>query len=377
MNDRRQPLSGDALAPGLAAVAVERSQIVAVLWAFGTGWLLGAVSLALNGSWWWLPYQAAQFGSAMTIVVGMAWRPARRVLKGLSVLTALWWPFALVCMRLGLVGGLFRSPRVAEALWHGFANPMGGCVVVSSVVVVLLLVPRQWLAAVFLPLAVIITLSAASGSLGAVVAALVSAAVWWWTRFRRRERLRALLVGTSVAAVLVAGILPVDLLDPHAGLLKPGVVQRLFPPDFLAETATSPVFARLDAQVAGLRFFLRSPLSGIGQDEYGSAFAAQMDAGRVYPLGNAHNFPIQLLAEGGVLGFLAWGVPLALTFYWARRRVWYLAPLLAAVGWLNLIEVAFFWSGVFYGYWAVLGAALFDRDVALDDGSRTESPDPS
>src|SRR5262249_44305318 len=62
---------------------------------------------------------------------------------------------------------------------------------------------------------------------------------------------------------------------------------------------------RLAHWIAGLRMFAAHPLLGVGAGNYSAAYAAYAFRAWPEPLGNAHNYYINVAAETGICGLLA------------------------------------------------------------------------
>lgn len=145
-------------------------------------------------------------------------------------------------------------------------------------------------------------LSASRGGLiGLAAAVVVLAAVGL-----RRERIVALLVG---AGALLFALAAFTSLLPHAlsaALLRPLRLEGISP-DATVTNANFSTMERLAHWIAGLRMFVAHPLLGVGAGNYNAAYPRYAFNPSVWPeaLGHAHNYYINVAAETGLLGLLA------------------------------------------------------------------------
>jgi O-antigen ligase len=145
-------------------------------------------------------------------------------------------------------------------------------------------------------------LSASRGGLiGLAAAVVVLAAVGL-----RRERIAALLVGLGALLFTLAAF---TSLLPHAlsaALLRPLRLEGISP-DAAVTNANFSTMERLAHWIAGLRMFAAHPLLGVGAGNYNAAYPRYAFNPSIWPeaLGHAHNYYINVAAETGLLGLLA------------------------------------------------------------------------
>ncbi len=157
----------------------------------------------------------------------------------------------------------------------------------------------------------------ASGSRGALLALFAAFAVMALIRI---PRARALLAAGGIAlfglvAGAVFGLVPASITDTVLDLF--GVsnidVANPTPQDW-------PTAERLAHQLAGLRMVADHPLLGVGIGNYPAAYPTyQVAAVWTNPLGHAHNYYINVAAEAGVVGLVAFLVVLISAFVIAAR----------------------------------------------------------
>jgi O-antigen ligase len=155
-----------------------------------------------------------------------------------------------------------------------------------------------WVAAGLIELAVLATFSRAgwaAGVLGLVVVAmLLSARLRPWPLF-------ALLAG------VVALLLSTFSLFPTGLFLRAGASLGITSINFQHPTTTNYAEVERAAHwVAGLRMFIDHPFLGVGIGNYPIAYPAYHIAQFMQPLGHAHNYFINIAAEAGVFGLLAY-----------------------------------------------------------------------
>lgn len=336
---------------------------------FAVGAALVTASDLVRGdvTWLWLPL--AELAAALAILLLSRWKVVRLGTRVVTVAFAVALPLLLIVVRAGGANGLHLYSGARTGLWYGDPNALAGSMVVAATVAVLALEPVRW------PTLALFALSGLSSAAilvrSATVGAVLSAATWWWTRFRGGQRFRVALWGLALLVAAAAYLALYDPPGPRGPFLQGYVIQRFSPAGALGITGSGGLAPRLHAQRVAVGFFLRHPIAGLGYGGFADAWRATVEPGTTHPISSAHNLRLQLLAEGGLLGFLGWAVPIGAVLWWARRRLVFLAPLLVVVAWLNLIELGFFWSGAFYGTWAAFGWALwekptFDRAISHD-----------
>jgi putative inorganic carbon (HCO3(-)) transporter len=155
---------------------------------------------------------------------------------------------------------------------------------------------------------------AASQSRGAWLG-LAAAMVVLLTAWSRRSRgLLFPAFGAALFAVLLAmaGLLPATLTDrlsqalAYFGVFDVRTVQ--------VTSENWAVVERMAHWQAGWYMFLDHPWLGVGAGNYPEAYPRYYLADWLEPLGHAHNYYLNMLAELGVAGFALWGVFLSLAF---------------------------------------------------------------
>ena len=148
------------------------------------------------------------------------------------------------------------------------------------------------------------------GLLGLAAAAVVLAVVGW-----RKERVAgwALLIGVPVAAVAwFAHVIPARIENVVLTQFRVGDVLS----GGQVTAATFSTAERLAHWVAGLRMFAAHPVLGVGAGNYNAAYAQFLvSPDWAEPLGQAHNYYINVAAETGALGLIAFLALTAVTLY--------------------------------------------------------------
>lgn len=208
--------------------------------------------------------------------------------------------------------------------------------------------------------ALAVTLSR-SGWLGLIVGALV---LWLLLR-ERRWRI------ASVAAAVTAGVLAVGLAGPIAARLGPS---DSGPMQMLAD--------RSQVWSAAIRIAIDHPVFGVGIDNFQDFYPIY--SGRDDGLNHAHNLFLNMAAERGMLGLLAFGVVLlwllkclASAFTGAntlamRAMVAGLAASFAAYMVHSLFDVSYYDYKVLLLFWLLVGlvAAMSSKRVAVNRSIR-------
>jgi O-antigen ligase len=140
------------------------------------------------------------------------------------------------------------------------------------------------------------------------------------------------LLASRTIKILIIGVLVLAVAVPLVGLAT-GWEGLLFPYRRLAQTFSGQDWSnltRLYSMQAAWRAFLLSPVFGIGWGQFGWHFPALVDpmglqSQFTWPVVN--NFPLLVLCETGLVGFLvwvAWGVGLfrAVCFRWSVLDSW-------------------------------------------------------
>jgi O-antigen ligase len=160
--------------------------------------------------------------------------------------------------------------------------------------------PFRWLAVAGSGLMVIgIGLSQSRGAwLGAAVAAVCLLLAW--SGSTRRLLIPCALGGALALAVAVSGVLPAPVLDrlgqtvEYFGVFDVRTVQLT--------SDNWSVVERMAHWQAGWYMFLDNPWLGVGAGNYAQAYPNYYVATWLDPLGHAHNYYINMLAELGVVG---------------------------------------------------------------------------
>ena len=143
-------------------------------------------------------------------------------------------------------------------------------------------------------------LASSRGGLIGLVAGLAVLAVVGW----RKERLAALAVGIGAPLLIVASfaqLIPARLTD---GLLQQFRLNDVSVNGQINDSNFSTM-ERLAHWLAGLRMFQAHPLLGVGAGNYDTAYPFYGDVRWPEGLGQAHNYYINVAAETGIIGLLA------------------------------------------------------------------------
>jgi O-antigen ligase len=148
-------------------------------------------------------------------------------------------------------------------------------------------------------LAVGIGLSQSRGAwLGAAVAALILLLVW--SRFTRRLLIPCALVGTLAVALALAGLLPAAILDRLAQTIEYFGVFDVRSVEVSSDNWA--VVERMAHWQAGWYMFVDHSWLGVGAGNYAQAYPDYFVGIWREPLGHAHNYYLNILAELGVVG---------------------------------------------------------------------------
>jgi O-antigen ligase len=221
---------------------------------------------------------------------------------------------------------------------------------------------------------VIATALLASQSRGGLLAGLVASAVVLGlsTRFAR-EALKFALVVVPLAALATAySLLPSSQVDRVLSAVGLGNVSF--------GDVTNANFSAVERAahwLAGVRMFASHPVLGVGIGNYPDAYPRYHPRGWYASLGHAHNYYINIAAEAGVVGLLAYTLLIGTALWYAFaavRRIsgrFYTAVLLGVLGALsatafhNLFDVLYV-----HGMAALTGllVALVPVSLKLDAG---------
>ncbi len=143
-------------------------------------------------------------------------------------------------------------------------------------------------------------LSGSRGALLGLVAALLVLAMLGW-RIERKVGLALLALAPAVAIAWFTRLIPARLEDRLLAQFRVNDVNL----NAQLNDANFSTIERLAHWVAGLRMFRAHPLLGVGAGNYDAAYAHYKVPGWDESLTHAHNYYINVAAETGILGLLA------------------------------------------------------------------------
>ena len=160
--------------------------------------------------------------------------------------------------------------------------------------------PFRWLALGASALMVVgIGLSQSRGAwLGAAVAAVCLLLAW--SGYTRRLLIPCVLVGALLLALAVSGALPASLTDRLSQAVSYFGVFDVRNVEVTSDNWA--VVERMAHWQAGWSMFLDHPWLGVGAGNYAQAYPQYYVSTWLEPLGHAHNYYINMLAELGVVG---------------------------------------------------------------------------
>jgi O-antigen ligase len=148
-------------------------------------------------------------------------------------------------------------------------------------------------------MAIGIGLSQSRGAwLGAGVAALVLACLW--SPFTRRLLVPCALLGALGTAMAMTGLLPASIMDRLAQTIEYFGVFDVRTVEVTPDNWS--VVERMAHWQAGWSMFLDHPWLGVGAGNYADAYPTYSVGQWLEPLGHAHNYYLNMLAELGVVG---------------------------------------------------------------------------
>ncbi len=281
----------------------------------------------------------------------------------------------------------------------GQPNPYGGYLALSLPIALALALAAPHHRARLLGWGLSLALAAgiaASLSRGAWLGTLAALGAVWLLE-SRRNRLRAfgLAYGgvTAGLVILVLGIIPEAVLSRVTDLFVYGtrIVRELRAganPDNWA------ILERVSQWYAGWQMYANNPVLGVGIGNYPKAYADYALPGWPTGVGHAHNYYLNLAAEGGLLTFLGFLLFLALAWRvaigawrrapdaWGRTLALGLIGSLAAFSAHSLVDSLFVHSlgillGILFGLLSALESpALREEDPALRNDRPIASPTP-
>ncbi len=221
----------------------------------------------------------------------------------------------------GLLGPGGASVRVFGTFDQ--PNPYGGYLNLSLPVALALALfgrdPRmRWVAggASILSLFALYLANSRGALLGLVAAMIVIAAVGW--RLERQALIAAAVGAPLVAVAWLTHLIPLSLQDKLLAQFRVNDVSLTAQ----VNDANFSTIERLAHWVAGLRMFQAHPLLGVGAGNYGAAYQQYKVTGWDESLTHAHNYYINVAAETGALGLLAFLAVVGAALYagWRATR---------------------------------------------------------
>ncbi len=202
-------------------------------------------------------------------------------------------------------------------------NPFGGYLNLSLPVALALALfgrdPRmRWMAggASVVTLFALYLANSRGALIGLVAAMIVIVAVGW--RLERQAAIAAAVGVPLVAIAWVTHLIPLSLQDKLLAQFRVNDVSLTAQ----VNDANFSTIERLAHWVAGLRMFQAHPLLGVGAGNYGAAYARYEVPGWEESLTHAHNYYINVAAETGALGLLAFLAVVGAALYlgWRATR---------------------------------------------------------
>ncbi len=196
----------------------------------------------------------------------------------------------------------------------GQPNPYAGYINIPlSIAAALMLLGSNWKTRILAGLTVILLavaeyLTQSRGGEIAIAAALLFIVAVGTPRLSMTVRLFAMAGLAAVEAFLV-GLIPIYLFNP--------VFRALGLIDLVLAAPTKQNFStaeRLAHWIAGLRMFFAHPILGVGIGNYADAYPHYFVTIFMDPLGHAHNYYINIAAETGSIGLIAYLLFLLATF---------------------------------------------------------------
>ncbi len=193
-------------------------------------------------------------------------------------------------------------------------NPFAGYINIPfSIVLALTLFGRGWLTRILAGLTAVMLgiaeyLTQSRGGEMAIAAALVFIVIAGMPRIRvfMRVFIIALL---GIFEAILAGWIPLYIFTPLLRFL--GLVQISFIEPTSQDYSTAE---RLAHWLAGLHMFLNHPVLGVGIGNYADAYPRYFITIFTNPLGHAHNYYINIAAETGFIGLIAFALFLLAVF---------------------------------------------------------------
>ena len=275
-------------------------------------------------------------------------------------------------------------------------NPYGGylALVLPLALALALAAPRRGLrlagfgASAALGLGILLSLSR-----GAWLGTLAALSVVWLLE-SQRNRLRAIALAyvglTATLIALILGLIPAAILARFTDLFVYGsrLVQELRAgpnPDNWA------ILERVSQWYAGWQMLANNPFLGVGIGNYPKAYETYALPGWPTGVGHAHNYYLNLAAEGGLLTFVAFLFFMGLAWRlairtwrqapdnWGRMLALGLMGSLAAFTAHSLVDSLFVHSigillGILFGILSALGSAAFEQDSPTRSQPNANTP---
>jgi O-antigen ligase len=200
-------------------------------------------------------------------------------------------------------------------------NPYAGYINIPlSITLALTLLGRNWLTRILAGLTTILLgiaeyLSQSRGGEMAIAAALVFIVLAGMPRIRTFMRVFVILL-LGLFEGLLAGWIPLHIFSPVMHFL--GLVQISFLEPTSQDYSTAE---RLAHWFAGLHMFLDHPILGVGIGNYANAYPQYFITIFTDPLGQAHNYYINIAAETGSIGLTAFVLFLLAVFVAGRHSL--------------------------------------------------------
>ncbi|MDE2817099.1 MAG: O-antigen ligase family protein [Chloroflexota bacterium] len=292
-----------------------------------------------------------------------------------------------VAFRIGpphfLAGGILMRAHGT----FGQPNPYGGylALILPIALAIALSAPRHhirllgWGVSIALALGIVVSLSR-----GAWLGTLAALSVVWLLESQRNRPGTIVLAYcgfTATLIVLILGVIPEAILSRVTDLFVYG--SRLAQELRAGPNADNwAILERVSQWYAGWQMFAENPYLGVGIGNYPKAYEVYALPGWPTGVGHAHNYYLNLAAEGGVLTLTAFLLFLGLAWYlsirawrrapdiWGRLLALGLMGSLAAFSAHSLVDSLFVHSigillGILFGLLSALGSSAQQRDTPL------------
>jgi len=297
--------------------------VIALLAFVGTIVLSAAVALNINSS---LKEISKWLEVVVVILLGSQYLRSRR---------QIWIIVALICLAgisqafYGYIQAFFNlGPQsfIRDAGLRVYGtfdqpNPYAGYINIPlSIALALTLLGRNWVTRILAGLTAIILgvaeyLSQSRGGEIALAAALIFIVLAGMPHIRVLMRVLIVLF-LGIFAALLAGWIPVSIFNPVLRFL--GVAQISFTNPSSQDYSTAE---RLAHWIAGLQMFMDHPVLGVGIGNYPDAYSKYFIAIFTTSLGHAHNYYINIAAETGSIGLIAFLLFLLAVFVASRHSL--------------------------------------------------------